>query len=61
VETTLLGNWFVRAEYRYADFGPSALTIARQDVLGNPISTNFDVALRTHTATFGVTYKFSGL
>jgi len=29
-------------------------------VTGDPISTNFDVALRTHTATFGVTYKFSG-
>jgi len=60
VETILSGNWFVRAEYRFADFGPSALTVTRQDILGNPISTNFDVALRTHTATFGVAYKFSG-
>jgi outer membrane immunogenic protein len=55
-ETTLSGNWFARAEYRYADFGPSSFTIDRQGV-----GSNLDVALRTHTATFGVAYKFGNL
>lgn len=59
VETILSGNWFVRADYRYANFGPAALTVTRQ-FLGFPLSTNFDVALRTHTATLGLSYKFSG-
>lgn len=61
LETILSGNWFVRADYRYADFGPSALTVTRHDNLSNAISTNFDVALRTHTAMIGVGYKFSSL
>jgi outer membrane immunogenic protein len=59
-ETMLSGNWFARAEYRYADFGPSSLTISRQ-FSGTPLFTNFDVAMRTHTATFGVSYKFGGV
>jgi outer membrane immunogenic protein len=56
-ETMLSRNWFARAEYRYADFGPSSLAITRQ-FAGAPLSTNVDVAMRTHTATFGVSYKF---
>jgi outer membrane immunogenic protein len=56
----LSGNWFARAEYRYADFRPSSLTINRQ-FGGTPLFTNFDVAMRTHTATFGVSYKFGGV
>ncbi len=61
VETILSGNWFLRGEYRYADFGPSALTITRRDNLGDPIATSFDVALRTHTAMLGLAYRFDGL
>jgi outer membrane immunogenic protein len=59
-ETRLSGNWFARAEYRYADLGTSSFTIAR-NILGSPLSTDFDVVLRTHTVTFGVSYKFGGL
>jgi outer membrane immunogenic protein len=59
-ETMLSGNWFARAEYRYADFRPSSLTISRQ-FGSTPLFTNFDVAMRTHTATFGVSYKFGGV
>jgi outer membrane immunogenic protein len=55
IETSVGGNWFARAEYRYADFGPSGLTIQRAGEIDN-----FDVALRTHTATFGLAYKFGG-
>ena len=56
LETALGANWFARGDYRYADFGTSSFTINR---LG--FSTNFDLALRTHTATFGLSYKFGGL
>jgi hypothetical protein len=38
------------------DLGPSSFTINRQGVP----TTSFDVGLRTHTATFGVSYKFCG-
>jgi outer membrane immunogenic protein len=55
IETLVAGNWFARAEYRYTDFGPSGFTFNR----GGSID-NFDVGLRTHTATFGVSYKFGG-
>jgi outer membrane immunogenic protein len=50
----------VRAEYRYADFGSSPVTIARTSFAfpGNNQVDNLNVALRTHTATFGVAYKF---
>jgi len=60
LESMLSGNWFARAEYRFADFRPTSLTLTRQDGVGNPVSTSFDVGLRTHTATFGISYKFSG-
>jgi outer membrane immunogenic protein len=56
IETSVGANWFARAEYRYADFGPSGLTIQRTAEIDN-----FDVALRTHTATFGLAYKFGNL
>ena len=61
VETALWSNWFVRAEYRYADFGSSPVTIAR---IANPANAgntqvdNLNIALRTHAATFGLAYKF---
>jgi outer membrane immunogenic protein len=60
LESMLSGNWFARAEYRFADFRPTSLTLPRQDRVGNPVSSNFDVGLRTHTATFGISYKFGG-
>jgi outer membrane immunogenic protein len=60
-ETMLGGNWLARAEYRYADFGTSSFTITRNVNLGGSFSSNFDVGLRTHTVTFGVSYKFGGL
>ena len=62
LETVLWGKWLARAEYRYADFGTSSLT---GGALGNGSNVpafasvdNVDVRLRTHTATFGLAYKF---
>ena len=59
IETAVGGNWFARAAYRYADLGTSSFTIARNNP-GASVSTDFDVALRTHTVIFGIAYKFGG-
>jgi outer membrane immunogenic protein len=59
-ETALSRNWFARAEYRYADFGSRPFSLSRSSAEGafNPTVDNFNVAMRTHTATLGVAYKF---
>jgi outer membrane immunogenic protein len=60
VETALWGNWLARAEYRYADYGKTAFTVARSSTNSdfNPSVNTYDVAMRAHLATFGVTYRF---
>jgi outer membrane immunogenic protein len=61
IETSLGGNWFARAEYRYADFGAAPFTISRTALINpafNPTTDNFDLKTQTHTVSFGVGYKF---
>lgn len=60
LETVLWGNWLARAEYRYADYGKAGFTVARSttDGIHNPSVNTYDVAMRAHLATFGVTYRF---
>jgi outer membrane immunogenic protein len=60
IETALFGHWLARAEYRYADYGSSSFTVARSatDAGRNPSASTYDVAMRTHLAAFGVTYRF---
>ena len=50
-------NWIARAEYRYADYGRFSDTDVRTAVLGVQ-TVNYDTTVRTHTATFGLAYKF---
>lgn len=57
LETALGGHWLARGEYRYADFGISPVTIARTTG-GEQLVDSIGVKLRTHTATFGLAYKF---
>jgi outer membrane immunogenic protein len=64
VETALWGNWFLRGEYRYADFGTASFNETRTGILlGAPLpntllaADTFNIALRTHTATVGLAYK----
>ena len=59
-ETALSGNWFLRADYRFADFGASHFTLARAATFFafNPTIDAFDQTMRTHTATLGLAYKF---
>ena len=60
LESALGGNWLLRSEYRYADFGAAPFTIARATTAPatNPTIDHFDVAMRTHTALIGLAYKF---
>lgn len=60
LETVMWGNWLARAEYRYADYGSAGFTVARSSTQAdfNPSVNTYDVAMRTHLATFGLTYRF---
>jgi outer membrane immunogenic protein len=65
IETLLWSNWFVRAEYRYADFGnvsfaDSIFAPRPRDPHNDPTTTTatFDVHMQTHTALFGIGYRF---
>jgi outer membrane immunogenic protein len=59
LETAFWGNWILRAEYRYADFGTfhNVDTRTRSDG-GLTDVVAYDVRVKTHLATFGVAYKF---
>ncbi len=61
IETMLWSNWFARGEYRYADFGTEPFTLTRTAAARfGPfvISSSHDITVRTHTALFGIAYKF---
>lgn len=54
IESMLWQHWLARAEYRYSDFGHVDFS------LPSPVSNriNGNIALKTHTATVGLAYKF---
>jgi outer membrane immunogenic protein len=49
-------NWLLRGEYRYADYGTFKANILADPAGSEGILADIDV--RTHTALFGVAYKF---
>ena len=65
-EARLWGNWFARGEYRYADYG----TVSATDVRNCPSpcgfatgaaateTTAYSIHVHTHSALFGLAYKF---
>ncbi len=55
VESVLSGNWLIRAEYRYADFGSIASPFFTGTVVDD-VTAN--LKLRTHTAFVGLVYRF---
>lgn len=61
VEWMFTPNWLLRGEYRYADYGTFSNTDTRFNPAGptTQIAT-YDVDVRTHTALFGIAYKFGG-
>jgi outer membrane immunogenic protein len=58
LEAHLRGNWLVRGEYRYADYGTWANTDIRVFPLAfSTLSVAYTVRLRTNTTLFGFAYK----
>jgi outer membrane immunogenic protein len=59
IETVFAGNWLARAEYRFADYGTVTNTDSRV-FPGGPITqtASYNINLVTHTAVFGLAYKF---
>lgn len=53
IETAITGNWFARAEYRYADFGKFNIPLT---FLGATAGVPIEVA--THEASLGLSYRF---
>jgi outer membrane immunogenic protein len=58
LEWMLAPNWLLRGEYRYADYGTFTANILADPAGGAGLIA--DIAVRTHTALFGVAYKFGG-
>jgi outer membrane immunogenic protein len=62
-EAALWSNSIARAEYRYANFGTASFNAAqRLEAIGQPIIIDqfgtYTVKVQTHTALFGIAYKF---
>lgn len=53
IEGMVARNWLARVEYRYADFGTWQTTH-----FSGATATVSDIKIRTHTALFGIAYKF---
>jgi outer membrane immunogenic protein len=62
IEAMLWPNWIVRAEYRYSNYGTVSNTDLRTCPTGCGLpfteTVGYDVKVQTHTATFGLAYKF---
>jgi outer membrane immunogenic protein len=65
IEALLGGNWLVRAEYRYADFGTVDFTDVRtctgchpNAFQATPLVVSNALRVVTHTAMVGLAYKF---
>jgi outer membrane immunogenic protein len=67
-EVALWSHWVARAEYRYSDYGSVRATDfqsctaaglgALPCIAGGTLTAAYDVNIKTHTATFGLAYKF---
>ena len=57
IEAAICGHWLVRGEYRYSDFGTWNNTF-NFSVPGATDIDQFHLKAVTHTATFGLAYKF---
>jgi outer membrane immunogenic protein len=68
VEAMLGGNWLVRGEYRYTDYGTKSFLEERPCVgiapatcgMATSLNVGYDLSLRTQTVLLGIAYKFGG-
>jgi len=60
-EAMVWGNWLLRAEYRYANYGTwGSGTDSRVDPTPTTLAVTYALKLQTHSAMFGLAYKFGG-
>jgi outer membrane immunogenic protein len=62
-ESRVWANWFLRAEYRYADYGTTSYVNTVVNSPGGGVGPfvykdTYSLHMQTHTVTFGVSYKF---
>lgn len=59
-ESKVYGNWLLRGEYRYSDFGNlhGVFNFAAPGVPAGADTHRYDLSVRTHIATIGLAYKF---
>ncbi len=60
VEVRVSGPWLLRGEYRYADFGTFSglFPFTSSGAPAGVDYSRYDLAVRTHIATLGLTYQF---
>ena len=62
VEAKIYGNWLLRGEYRYANFG-TFNSVLPFNSSGAPVGADFvrfNLSVNTHVATVGLAYQFGG-
>lgn len=61
-EVVLDGNWSLRADYLYADFGrvDTSALVTNPGSPGNSSVLESSADLQTHTVLIGLTYRFDG-
>jgi len=57
-ESLLWGNWILRAEYRYADYGTWNSAVDTRANAFTTLTATYALKLRTQTSTIGIAYKF---
>ena len=62
-ESRLWSNWFVRGEYRFADYGTTSYVNTVVNAPGGGVGPflykdTYSLRMQTHTVTFGFSYKF---
>jgi outer membrane immunogenic protein len=61
IEYALGGNWSVKGEYNYLDFGTEQVTRSGTNFLtGLPVTTVNDNDTHLHVVKFGINYRFGG-
>jgi outer membrane immunogenic protein len=58
LEASIYGNWLLRGEYRYSDFGTWDNSFNLGLPGGVPTFVNSQLKIKTQIATFGIAYKF---
>jgi outer membrane immunogenic protein len=62
VEAKIYGNWLLRGEYRYSNFGSftGLLPFGAAGVVPGTDYLRYNLSVNTHIATVGLAYKFDG-